>query len=68
MFTAEKILDGIIFVVISAKFYTVLKFNNYVQGVPINMVYFLWLVDQSELSTSYELLKMWADFFKLTEI
>ena len=68
MFTAEKILDGIIFVVISAKFYTVLKFNNYVQGVPINMVYFLWLVDQSELSKSYELLKMWADFFKLTEI
>ena len=68
MFTAEKILDGIIFVVMSAKFYTVLKFNNCVQGVPINMVYFLWLVDQSELSTSYELLKMWADFFKLTEI
>ena len=48
MFTAEKILDGIIFVVMSAKFYTVLKFNNCVQGVPINMVYFLWLVDQSQ--------------------
>ena len=46
MFTAEKILDGIIFVVMSAKFYAVLKFNNCEQGVPINIVYFLYRVSQ----------------------